>query len=69
MTTDIVIGAHYTHYKGSVYMVICQAEMESTKEKVVVYFSLNNYKHYARPLEEFKSKFTRTNNLHNGAIK
>lgn len=65
MSDKVIVGAHYTHYKGGIYQVICIAKIESTSEDVVVYFSTNNYQHYVRPVTEFMEKFKLTNNLHN----
>lgn len=47
----------YQHYKGGLYGIVCHAYLESTDEEMVVYFSIDNSKHWIRPLKEFNEKF------------
>jgi hypothetical protein len=52
-----MVNKKYRHYKGGLYQVISKATMESSGEEMVVYFSLQNYKHWIRPVVEFEAKF------------
>ncbi|MCF7910647.1 DUF1653 domain-containing protein [Candidatus Pacearchaeota archaeon] len=53
MQNKIKLGK-YKHFKGNIYEVIAIAENTETKEKLVVYYSLENpEKIWARPLSMF----------------
>ena len=51
-----IINENYKHYKGGTYKVLSMAEHSETKEKMVVYQSIEFGGTYCRPLELWNEK-------------
>jgi hypothetical protein len=51
-----VIGAQYNHYKGGQYQVLSMAEHTETKEKLVIYKSIQFGSLHARPLDSWNGR-------------
>lgn len=47
-----MVGGHYRHYKGGLYVVVAIATNEGSKERVVVYRGSDGHV-WARPLRQF----------------
>lgn len=54
--TEIVIGAHYRHYKGGEYEIIVTARHSENNEDLVVYRNINDGTVWARPKAIFCGK-------------
>ncbi len=54
--TEIVIGAHYRHYKGGEYEIIVTARHSENNEDLVVYRNVNDGTVWARPKAIFCGK-------------
>lgn len=50
---EIVVGAKYRHFKGTIYKVIALARHTETDEELVIYN--DDFKVWARPIDMFCS--------------
>ena len=46
----------YKHHKGGIYVVVCAALDDATKDIVVVYYNETHGTYYVRPFTEFTQK-------------
>ena len=46
----------YKHHKGGIYVVVCTALDDTTKDLVVVYYNEAHGTYYTRPFTEFTQK-------------
>lgn len=54
--TEVVIGAHYRHYKGNEYEVIAVARHSENNEELVIYKNVSDGAVWARPKAIFCGK-------------
>lgn len=53
MNRELHEGAMYRHFKGGMYQVLFVALHTETQEELVIYRSLENGQHFARPKDMF----------------
>lgn len=56
MNRELHEGATYHHFKGGMYQVLFVALHTETQEELVIYRSLENGQHFARPKAMFLSE-------------